>query len=165
MQIYKITNKKNNLIYIGKTARNARLRIVEHKSKRSLIGQAISLYGEDNFDVEIIDSASSSKELAEKERYWIKKYNSFSPNGYNIAYGSSCYGENKGSYGKHQSEKSILTMKQHQPFRKSILCLDNGLIFSSIRECAKAIGLSKTHIARLCNGQSKSKKYHLQYAN
>lgn len=91
--IYKITNLINNQIYIGQ-ARDLSRRIYEHKYRsfkentsdyNSAIGTAIREYGLDNFNIEIIENCSI-EELDEKERYWIKYYNSYYE-GYNRTLG------------------------------------------------------------------------------
>ena len=52
-----------------------------------LITKAIIKYGDDKFKIEEIDTAKDINELNEKEIFYIKKYNSVSPNGYNISLG------------------------------------------------------------------------------
>lgn len=44
-------------------------------------------YGVENFSIEQIDSADSSNELGEKERSYIKQFNTRVPNGYNLTAG------------------------------------------------------------------------------
>lgn len=94
--IYKLTNKINNKIYIGK-ANDVKIRWNSHikssfkESNHSYnypIHCAIRKYGADNFNVEIIDTAETTKEINEKEKYWINKYNSRNNDiGYNLAAG------------------------------------------------------------------------------
>lgn len=79
--IFKITNKINNKIYIGKDSRNRK----SYYGSGTLINFAIKKYGIENFDKEIIDTANTLEELNQKEIYWIDFYNSTSVNfGYNI---------------------------------------------------------------------------------
>lgn len=88
MIIYKITNLINGKIYIGQTVRKLSTRISNHKCYNgSLISNAFKKYGDENFSIEIIDRASSKNELDTKEIYWIERYNSIAPNGYNITKG------------------------------------------------------------------------------
>jgi len=86
--IYKITNKLNNRIYIGQSNDPMR-RFSEHCHKSenytSLINEAIQKYGVENFCFEVIES--DIENYNEREKYWIKYYNSLAPNGYNIAEG------------------------------------------------------------------------------
>lgn len=83
--IYKITNNLNNKIYIGKT-KQFKVRKNQHIKGHtdSLVSRAIKKYGIDNFTFEIIDSTLTEDELSEKEYMYIKKFNSLTPNGYNI---------------------------------------------------------------------------------
>lgn len=92
--IYKIVNKINNKIYIGQSI-NVVDRWKQHQYKslnskelayNSAIHQAMRKYGIENFVFEIIEECSID-ELDEKERYWISKLNTLSPNGYNILEG------------------------------------------------------------------------------
>ncbi len=53
-----------------------------------LLNKAIKKYDEINFKVEIILSCRTEK-LGYYEKYFIKKYNTLRPNGYNIAFGGS----------------------------------------------------------------------------
>jgi len=93
--IYKIGNMINNKLYIGQTTRTVEQRFQEHLSHAtatSLRNQhlyaAMRLYGSDKFYIEQIDTASSQKELNEKEKYWISYYNSIE-DGYNMMPGGS----------------------------------------------------------------------------
>lgn len=94
MEIYKITNKINNKIYIGKVYnRSAIERFKRHcndakPDARSSVDRAIYKYGKENFIVEVIDKANSLDELDNKEKFWISKYNSIDKNiGYNLTLG------------------------------------------------------------------------------
>jgi len=44
----------------------------------------IEKYGLENFDFEILDTASTEEELNRKQKEYIKKYNSFEPHRYNL---------------------------------------------------------------------------------
>lgn len=96
--IYKITNLINNKVYIGQSSDIER-RFNEHKHDpfeqnnhgyNYIFYQAIREYGIDNFSFEILETCSI-KELNEKEKYWIKYYNSYigwnQSNGYNMTIG------------------------------------------------------------------------------
>ena len=79
--IYKIENKINHKIYIGQSIDPQR-RFKEHcVDRNSLISKAIKKYGEQNFTLEILGNFI---DYNEKEQYYIKKYNSLVPYGYNI---------------------------------------------------------------------------------
>ena len=113
MYIYKITNKLNNKIYIGqvynKTIIDRFNRHIKDASSqsRSYIDRSIYKYGHDNFVCELIDTATSLQELNEKEKYWIKYYNSTNRNiGYNLTPG----GDGGNTY-LCKSEKEMLEIK------------------------------------------------------
>lgn len=89
--IYCITNKINNMKYIGVTTQKPEKRWSTHKwaykSKKKIhfrkkLYRAMREYGIDNFHMEIIDTAYSKEELGEKEQKYIKEFNSRSK-GYN----------------------------------------------------------------------------------
>tara|TARA_R110002110_G_scaffold161376_1_gene360126 strand:- start:15 stop:797 length:783 start_codon:yes stop_codon:yes gene_type:complete len=88
MIIYKATNKVNNKCYIGQTINSLRERINAHHSPKIKykLHNAISKYGRDSFEWDIICECSSISELNEKEIFYIDKYNSIT-NGYNIKHG------------------------------------------------------------------------------
>ena len=73
MWIYKITNLLNNKVYIGQTIRTDQSRwrrhILDAKNNKlnTHFARAIRKYGEENFSVEIIDTANSAEELTQKE--------------------------------------------------------------------------------------------------
>lgn len=94
--IYKIENKINNCLYIGKT-KDFNKRWIQHKSDaklykdKSLLHQAMRDYGIENFEFSIIEELSLEEYLekgSERERYWIEYYNAYSnPNNYNETIG------------------------------------------------------------------------------
>ena len=84
MEIYKITNTLNGKIYIGKDTTSD----PKYYGSGLLIRRSINKYGIDNFTKEIIDITEDYGELSDKEKYWIKQYNSTNPEiGYNISEG------------------------------------------------------------------------------
>ena len=91
--IYKIINKINNKVYIGKTGRNIDVRWREHCSKASqgintYLYNAIRKYGENNFIIEEIDKTENSNEINLLEQKWITFYDSSNKNkGYNLTKG------------------------------------------------------------------------------
>ena len=90
--IYKITNTINSKSYIGQTIQNVKERFYQHcatKCSKSVsnmaIHRSIKKYGKSNFTVEVIEEIDSAN-LNDRERYWIKYYNSYN-NGYNSTKG------------------------------------------------------------------------------
>lgn len=98
--IYKITNNKNNKIYVGQTSTSLDNRWKRHlkialdinnkiySDDGMIIYRAMRKYGVENFSISVIeDDIKTKKELNERESYWIDKYNCIRPNGYNIRKG------------------------------------------------------------------------------
>lgn len=94
--IYKITNKINGKVYIGKTMfsieerwkQHCRERIRNRCEKRPLYN-AMNKYGVENFIIEQIEECSEEI-LSDREIYWINYFDSFK-NGYN----ATCGGDGK----------------------------------------------------------------------
>lgn len=90
--IYKITNKINNKVYIGKTIKTVESRWKQHcldckkerNSNRPLY-RAMRKYGIENFNIEPIEECSKEV-LSEREMYWIKHFDTYK-NGYNATTG------------------------------------------------------------------------------
>lgn len=74
--IYKRTNKINGMVYIGQTINDVYERWRNENNSTQAIGKAVREYGAENFKNEIIDIADTREELNEKEKYWIKYYDS-----------------------------------------------------------------------------------------
>ena len=85
--IYKITNKINNKVYIGKTIRSLDIRFKEHLRdsdiKDSKLYRAIRKYGPIHFHIQTIEETDNP---LEREKYWIEYYQSFKK-GYNATIG------------------------------------------------------------------------------
>ena len=109
--IYKVTNLKNNKIYIGKTSGpNPEKRFYNHKkfafckSARNdcpKLYRSIRKYGADNFTSEIIKSVDNEQLAYELEANYIKEYNSIKK-GMNVLVGGkgAVSGELNPMYGK-----------------------------------------------------------------
>lgn len=85
--IYMIKNKKTNQIYIGQS-NNIEQRWIYHcnaTQKKQYIDRAIKKYGKDSFSFDIIEETNN---LNEREKYWIKFYNTYkNKNHYNLTPG------------------------------------------------------------------------------
>jgi group I intron endonuclease len=95
--IYILENKTNSKCYIGQTIKSFKHRINQHQHSNTYIGKALRKYGIDNFKQILIEDIPEEK-LDELEREYIQKYNSLSPNGYNL--------ETGGNRLKHLSEET-----------------------------------------------------------
>jgi group I intron endonuclease len=84
MFIYKTTNKINGKIYIGKLVRESKVYLGSGK----ILKLSVEKYGRDNFTREIIEYCDCKTQLIEREKFWIKHYNSMDRNiGYNLTKG------------------------------------------------------------------------------
>jgi hypothetical protein len=97
--VYILKNKINKKIYIGATlgSLSNRWQWHVHKSnykylKKDSIAEAISKYGKNNFTKRILKRLKNIQELSQLERYYINKYDSQTPNGYNLSTGGFGFG-------------------------------------------------------------------------
>lgn len=95
--IYKITNLLDNKIYIGQTKNLIKYRWQHHVWKANHpekedtdypLYRAMRKYGINNFLIEELEQIDNN-ELNEHEQYWIKKLNTYVPNGYNCDFGGA----------------------------------------------------------------------------
>lgn len=83
--IYKITNLVNGKVYIGQHKDYSKI-VDNYLGSGSIIKSAIKKYGKENFEKKILEYCTNDN-VNDREIYWIKKYNSLVPNGYNITKG------------------------------------------------------------------------------
>ncbi len=130
--IYCYTNKLNNHKYVGQT-NNFKRRVREHRScsfnpkassYNDLIHKKIREYGEENFDITVLETLYTEdiKEVNDRECYWIKKLNTFCSNG---------EGYNKDIGGGRREYNSILTPEQIKEVKEKI---KQGICFLDIEE-------------------------------
>lgn len=105
--IYMYENLVNHKKYIGQTTKSILERHNNHKYQKynSYFHNALSKYGEDNFQITILDYGADSDELNAKEKYWIEFYET-QKYGYNLTAGG------KGSSGYKHSEAVILHLRE-----------------------------------------------------
>lgn len=185
MIIYKIVNLVNHKVYIGQTIRGLRERWRQHvynarHGSDYAIHAAIRKYGEDNFELEIIDTADDRDELDSKEIYWIQVYNSMSPNGYNLCSGGKTprmtpeiryklSGENHWTRNRSFSNETL--KKKHDALyrkpsgqSKPVRCVETGEVFYCAKEFEYRYGHSLTKIIACCKGRRKTHHgYHWEY--
>ena len=150
MLIYKITNKINNKIYIGKTIRSLNTRWQEHirdsRNYNTPLYLAMRKYGLENFSIEIIqDDITSVEQLNSLEQYYIQLYNSAShENGYNVALGG-----NGGRVTSKLTEEDI---------NQIIKILSDSESLLSYSEIGKKFNISSSVIEQINLGNSWVKK-------
>jgi len=119
--IYKITNHINGKKYIGQT-QNIKNRWNSHKygnpdQMNNELYKDIKKYGITNFKIKKISFSKTQKKAYKKEIYFIKKFNTQSPNGYNLAIGG------KGANGYKYTEKQ---KKEHSDRMTKIYNTEKG---------------------------------------
>ena len=108
--IYIIKNTLNNKVYIGQTINIPEYRFKQHieastSKKNQAITQAIDKYGRDRFYIDVLEQGDfNKKELNALEIEYIKKYDSLSPNGYNLTTGGKSNGSISEETRKRMSE-------------------------------------------------------------
>lgn len=151
-EVYKITNKVTNKIYIGITNQGSGARYRHHWyesriGEPSPIHRSMAKYGEDNFTLEIIDFADTYDELKEKEKYWIKQYNSTDKSiGYNLTEGGD------GTFGRKHSEETKEKIRQKALGRKVSEETKKKMSETRLGKCSDK---QKEHLLKLTVGQSK----------
>lgn len=80
--IYKITNLKNNKLYIGQTSTTLERRFRQHQVAAFTLNlqyplyKAMRKYGIDNFKIELVEEVAP-EQLNEREQFYIRQYESF----------------------------------------------------------------------------------------
>jgi len=127
--VYKITNKINGKIYIGKSKNpNARFKrhiyVANHRNagpnQFQPIHAAIAKYGKDNFCLEIIDECDLEDEIFTKEMHWIAYYKT------NIARYQNTFGYNLTDGGEGASGLSP-SIETRQKISKANAGKNNGM--------------------------------------
>lgn len=86
-KIYLITNLSNHKQYVGITKFSLEERFLQHTKRGFILTEAIQKYGKTKFSIELIEEVESAERAYELEMYYIKKYNTKTPNGYNLTDG------------------------------------------------------------------------------
>jgi len=85
--VYKTTNTINGKVYIGQH-RKTYFEGNKYLGSGFVLDRAIQKYGKDKFKVELLEFCDTKKKLDEKEKYYIKHFNTTNiSKGYNIACG------------------------------------------------------------------------------
>lgn len=86
-KIYLVTNLLNSKKYVGITKFSIEERFLQHTKRGFLLTEAIKKYGKQKFSVELVEKVESPEKAYKLEQYYIEKYNTKSPNGYNLTNG------------------------------------------------------------------------------
>lgn len=146
--IYAHINKINNKVYVGQTCQNPEKRWdygSGYKKHNLHFYNAIKKYGwKEGFEHIILETGLSAEEANERERYYIKYYNSLEPNGYNLTAG----GDGSLSHTTSRETKE----KIGRANGKEVHCLETDEYFYSTAEAARYLGLVPGHISDACIG-------------
>ena len=145
--IYIIKNDINTKVYIGQSL-DAKERFKSHCKKNydnSLIDKAIQKYGKEHFWFEILES--QIKNYNEREKYWIKYYNSLKPFGYNILTG----GEEPPTY--YGDEHPNIKISDDDVLKLKIDLAETDIPLSQL---AKKYNISKRQVLRINQGISRA---------
>lgn len=139
--IYKFTNKLTGESYIGQSSNISR-RYKEHKSSSgedTYFHRMLKHYGFWNFDFEVLEECNQ-EELDDKEVYYISKFKTKYPNGYN-----------KDSGGK-QPDKHTMRLASKKDVDKIIYMLQKTTLTNS--EIAEKFDVTPQFISQINMGKS-----------
>lgn len=167
--IYKITNQLNNKSYIGQSIHCGK-RLDEHCKGNQLIDEIIQLEGVENFTFEILKTVEKDL-LSYWEDYYIMKYNTIFPNGYNKRWNCD---EEKRKLIKKELQKSIGNNNKNAKDNIEILSvlkrtdtLYYWLLIHSENNCIKINDFNMSKIAKIinCNRITVSKRFNFLIDN
>lgn len=141
--IYKVTNKINNHIYIGKTVNSIEDRWRDHiysalssdKDSGCPLHLAIKKYSKENFLVELIEQCNDS-EASTREKYWIAFFDSYY-NGYNATLGGD---------GCPLYDREYIKQLWEQGLSNQEICKILGCDKGTVRKTLYAFGYSKEEL-------------------
>ena len=157
-QIYKITNQKNGMVYIGSSIeverrwrqhKEASINEKDHHYNYPLM-IAFREFGIANFTFEVIDTLPDHQAMIKAEHDWIIKENCVVPNGYNQT---------------HQTDSPLLdpaiakkmSDTKRAKYGKRVCEIDEDKnileIWDSLAEAGEKTGLDRFKISDVCNGK------------
>ena len=157
-QIYKITNQKNGMVYIGSSIeverrwrqhKEASINEKDHHYNYPLM-IAFREFGIANFTFEVIDTLPDHQAMIKAEHDWIVKENCVVPNGYNQT---------------HQTDSPLLdpaiakkmSDTKRAKYGKRVCEIDEDKnileIWDSLAEAGEKTGLDRFKIIDVCNGK------------
>ena len=154
-QIYKITNQKNGMVYIGSSIeverrwRQHKEASINEKDHNYPLMIAFREFGIANFTFEIIDTLPNYQAMIKAERDWIVKENCVVPNGYNQTNKTD-----SPMFDPTIARKMSDTKRKKYGKRVCEIDATNNIlmIWDSLVEASEATGLNRFKISNVCNG-------------
>ena len=114
--IYKITNKLNNKSYIGQSVHCGK-RLDEHCKGCQFIDDIIQLEGIKNFTFEILKQVDK-EDMSKWEDYYIEKYKTMFPNGYNKRWNT-----------KEDEREALIKLLKEKEKTNDIYKIDSNILY------------------------------------
>lgn len=115
-KVYLITNIENKKQYVGITKFSIGQRFLQHTKRGFILTDAIKKYGNEKFTVKLIEESETAEKAYNLEKYYVKKFNTKIPNGYNMTDGGDgLYGVIIGD--KDRKRRSKVMKKLHKEKR------------------------------------------------
>ncbi len=157
MIVYLITNLVNDKKYVGITRRELKVRWYEHvkKSKQKNLSDAslhkdISIFGKNNFKIDVLENCSSENEMFLYERKYISEYDAMN-SGYNCNSG--------GASGYLLSDDSRKSQSQNSNSSKEVYVYDSSgsylSTFHSVNEASRVLTIDVRKLFRVLSGKRK----------
>ena len=156
-QIYKITNQKNRMVYIGlsieverkwRQHKEASINEKDHHYNYPLM-VAFREFGIANFTFEVIDTLPTWEAMIEAELNWIIKENCVNPNGYNQT-------DKTDSPMFDPAIAKKMSDTKREKYGKRVCEIDSSKniinIWESLAEAGEKTGLDRFKISNVCNG-------------
>ena len=162
MEVY-VVKEDNKVVYVGQTTGSLKDRIKGHiytskyAKQKYPLALAIHEKGIESFEFISIYNAKTLSELNEKEKFYIKHFNTIQ-NGYNVRVGGDNQYHTKET--KQKISNAQLGVKNHMygktgelnPTSKKVINLITGDTYYSVTECAQKENQSVSKIAEVCRG-------------
>ena len=157
-QIYKITNQKNGMVYIGSSIeverrwrqhKEASINEKDHHYNYPLM-IAFREFGIANFTFEVIDTLPDHQAMIKAEHDWIVKENCVVPNGYNQTHQTDSPLLDPAIAKKMSDTKRAKYGKRVCEINENKNILE---IWNSLAEAGEKTGLDRFKISDVCNGK------------
>ena len=156
-QIYKITNQKNGMVYIGSSIeverrwrqhKEASINEKDHHYNYPLM-IAFREFGIANFTFEVVDTLPTWEAMIEAEHNWIVKEDCVKPKGYNQT-------DKTDSPMFDPAIAKKMSDTKREKYGKRVCEIDSTnnilTIWDSLAEAGEATGLDRFKISNVCNG-------------